>query len=124
TAGYEIDLWGRLRATTNASEYTVLATRQDVYTALQSIAGQVVLTWLDLVQAERLLEVTREQIAANRTTLELIELRFRKGVANALDVFQQREIVAQTATFLPPLEAQRDVLQHQLALLLGKAPRS
>jgi NodT family efflux transporter outer membrane factor (OMF) lipoprotein len=124
TANYEVDLWGRLRAAEQASGLELMATQEDLFAAMQSVAGQVVLTWLDLLQIRQTLAVTRDQLATNEQTLELIELRFRKGLANALDVFQQRQAVAGTETVLPPLEAQEQVLLHELAILLGKEPRA
>lgn len=124
TANYEADLWGRLRANTRAAQTDLLATREDLHAAMQTVAGQVALTWIDLLQVRQTIAVTQSQLETNQTTLELIELRFRKGLATVLDVFQQRQAVAQTETVLPPLEAQYGVLMHELAVLLGKAPRT
>ena len=123
-ANYEVDLWGRLRSGTRAALLDVSATTEDLYAAMQTVVGQVVLTWLDLLQVRQTLDVTRAQLETNLTTLELIELRFSKGLATALDVFQQRQVIAQTESILPPLESQHEVLAHELAVLLGKAPRT
>ena len=124
TASYEVDLWGRIKSNVQAAKLDQSVSREDLHGAIQSVVGQVVLTWLDLLQAGQLIEVTRLQQSTNATTLELIELRFRKGRATALDVFQQRQAIAQTDTVLPPLLAQQAILKHELAVLLGKAPRS
>jgi NodT family efflux transporter outer membrane factor (OMF) lipoprotein len=124
TANYEVDLWGRLGALSEASLLDVTATQEDLFAAMQTVAGQVALTWLDLLQVRQTLRITQSQLETNRTTLELIELRFRKGLATALDVFQQRQAVAQTEAVIPPLEAQAQVLLHSLAVLLGKEPRA
>jgi NodT family efflux transporter outer membrane factor (OMF) lipoprotein len=124
TAGYEVDLWGRLRADVQTAELDLATTREDLYASMQTVVGQVVLTWLDIQQARQTLDVTRAQLETNETVLELIEFRFRKGLANALDVFQQRQIIAQTESIIPPLEAQNEVLMHSLAVLLGDPPRT
>ena len=124
TTSYEADLWGKLRSATRAAQLDAAASQDDLYAAMQTVVGQVVLTWLDLLQLRQTIRVTQEQLDTNRTTLELIELRFRKGLATVLDVYQQRQAVAQTEAVLPPLEAQYDVLHHELAVLLGKAPRT
>ena len=124
TMSYELDLWGRLRASQRSAVLDLEATREDLYAAMQTIAGQVVLSWLDLLLEDQVLAILDDQLEANETTLELIELRYRKGLATALDVYQQRQAVEQVRATIPPLEAQRQVLLHQLAVLMGRTPRS
>ncbi len=123
-ASYEVDLWGRLRSGTQASLIEVFSTTQDLYAAMQTVAGQVVLTWLDLLQVRQTIDLTRDQLVTNETSLKLIKLRVITKQATALDVLQQIQVIARTEAILPPLEAQRDVLMHELAILLGKAPRT
>jgi outer membrane protein TolC len=60
----------------------------------------------------------------NQTYLELIELRHRKSMVSALDVYQQRQVVEQVKAQIPLVEEQEQLLMHQLALLLGKPPRT
>ncbi len=124
TTSYEADLWGRVRAGHEASLLDMEAAREDVHAAMQSLVGQVVLTWLDILMDKQVLVVVRSQLEANETQLELAELRYRKSMATALDVYQQRQAVAQIQAVLPPLEAQLETLQHELAVLLGKVPRA
>jgi outer membrane protein, multidrug efflux system len=54
--------------------------------------------------------------------LELVELRFRKSLASALDVFQQRQVVAQSRALLPLVEQSERQLLNELAVLLGRTP--
>lgn len=124
TAGYEVDVWGRLKADEAAALANLEASREDAQTVMHSIAGQVVLTWLDLMEVAQVLEVVHDQLETNTTNLGLIELRYRKGIATALDQYQQRQAVAETQSVIPLLEARYEVLRHTLAVLLGKAPRS
>jgi NodT family efflux transporter outer membrane factor (OMF) lipoprotein len=64
------------------------------------------------------------QLATNLTYLELVELRFRKSMVSALDVYQQKQIVERVKAEIPLVEAQEQLLLHELALLLGKPPRA
>jgi NodT family efflux transporter outer membrane factor (OMF) lipoprotein len=70
---------------------------------------------------KRLLE---HQLQVNRTYLELIELRFRMSMVSALDVYQQKQIVEDIRAEIPLVEAEEQVLRHELALLLGKSPQT
>lgn len=124
SANYEVDLWGRLKGDRRATDIDVFATQEDLVAAKYSVVSRVMIAWLDLIRVRRILEVTNAQLETNRTMLELNELRFQKGLATALDVFQQRQIIAQTESIIPPLVAQESVLLHELAVLAGKAPRT
>ncbi len=124
SASYEVDLWGRLRADETAALTSFEATREDAHTIMLSVASQVVLTWLDLLEVGQVLDVVRGQLETNKTNLGLIELRYRSGLATALDVYQQRQAIAETESVLPLFEAQYELNKHTLAILLGKAPRT
>ena len=123
TAGYEVDLWGGIRAGESAVIAGLGATREEAHAVMHSIAGQVALTWLDLLETAQVLAVVRGQLETNKTNLGLIELRYRNGLATILDVYQQRQAVAETESAIPLQEARYEVLKHTLAVLLGKAPR-
>ncbi|MFO7976624.1 MAG: efflux transporter outer membrane subunit [Candidatus Hydrogenedentota bacterium] len=123
-SSYEVDLWGRVRAQYEAALTDLEAAREDVYAAMLSLSAVVVREWLTAVAQEQAITLVEEQLELNKTTLELIELRYRNGLATALDVFQQRQIVAETESLLPPLESTLRVTLHELAVLLGKQPRT
>lgn len=122
SGGVELDIWGRLKANVQVADLDVATIKEDLYAAKQLVAGEVALTWLELQLIQQTLSITREQLTANETVRELIETRFRNGLATVLDVYQQRQVVTQTEAVLPPLEAQDEVLLNQLAVLLGERP--
>lgn len=123
-SSYEVDLWGRVRSQYEAALTDFEAAREDVYTAMLSLSAVVVREWLTAVAQQQAIALVEEQLKLNGTTLELIELRFRNGMATALDVYQQRQIVAETESLLPPLESALRVTFHELAVLLGEQPRT
>lgn len=124
TAGYEVDLWGRLRSGEASAIANAEAVQEDIHAVMLSIAGQVVLTWLDTLEVAQVLDVVRGQLKTNETNLGLIELRYRNGLATTLDLYQQRQAVAETQSVIPPLEARQALLRHTLAVLLGKSPQT
>jgi multidrug efflux system outer membrane protein len=69
-------------------------------------------------------ELLHRQLEANKTLLELVELRFRKSLASALDVFQQRQVVEQSRAQLPLVEQAERLLLNELAVLMGRTPFS
>ncbi len=123
-SSFEVDLWGRVRAQHEAALSDVEATREDVNGAMLSLSAIVAREWLFAVAQHQTMALVEKQLELNRTTLDLIELRYRKGMATALDVYQQRQIVAGTESLLPPLEAALQTTLHELAVLLGQEPRT
>ncbi len=121
-ASYEFDLWGQLSSEEEAAKLDVKAGREDLSTAAMSVAAQVTDTWFALVETRQNRRLQAAQLALNQRYLELVELRFGVGSAAAVDVLQQRQQVAATESLLPPIRATEAVLEHQLAVLLGKAP--
>ncbi len=119
-AGYELDLWGRIQAGAMAGDLDYMASREDLSTSAMTVAGEVVSRWLEIQVQRQKKRILAEQVKANETYLELIELRFRNSISTALDVYQQRENLAGVKAQVPEVESEEQVLLHELALLLGK----
>ena len=121
-SSYEVDLWGRVRAQHQAAILDAAASLEDMHAAMLSLSGAVVQQWVALVGLEQEAALVEKQLELNRTTLELMKLRWRKGMATALDVLQQRQVVARTESLIPPLESDRQLARYELASLLGRYP--
>ena len=119
-ASYELDLWGRVKSEAEAAALDRDASREQLNTAMITLASQVALRWSAILSQRLQLEVIHNQLTANETSLELIELRFRKSLSSALDVYQQRQTVAGTASVIPLAELREDLLNNELAALLGR----
>ena len=121
-ASYEVDLWGRVRSSVNSADLTALASREDLNAAAVTIAAEVTQRWIDIIAQQRQFSLLKEQLKANSTYLELIELRFRKSLASALDVMQQRQLVERVKAQIPLVELQEQILRNELAVLIGRLP--
>ena len=122
TASYEVDVWGRVRATHDAAVLRREASREDLRAAAISLSAQVASTWYRLVEQRSQLKLLDRQIATNERYLELVELRFRKGDVSAIDVLQQRKLVESTRTEKARVQAELENLRHLLAVLIGDPP--
>ncbi|HKL22180.1 MAG TPA: TolC family protein, partial [Tichowtungia sp.] len=120
-ASYELDLWGRVHSAASAAALERVASREQFSTVAMTLASQTALRWIGLISLQRQADLIRTQLDANRDSLELVELRFRRSQASALDVFQQRQAVAATEALLPQIARAQDVQRNELAALLGRA---
>jgi NodT family efflux transporter outer membrane factor (OMF) lipoprotein len=121
-AGYEVDLWGRIRSSRDAAALGAHAGAEDLKTAALTLSSRVAATWYQLVEQYGQVLLLNEQLETNSKVLELITLRFRTGRVGIADVLQQRQLVESNRGEIAQVEARAEVLEHQLAILLGEPP--
>jgi len=121
-SSYEIDLWGRIRSDREAAKLDTEAARENLNSAAMTLAAEVTVHWLNIISQKMQKDLLEKQLQTNKFFLELIELRYRKSLASALDVFQQKQILHQIEAAIPLVKARKQVLFNELALLLGKSP--
>lgn len=119
-ASFELDLWGRVRSGYRAEQLSARAAHEDVRAAVISLTGEVVSTWVELLAARDEMEVVQNQIHTNERLLKIQTTRFENGMASALDITQQQELLANSRSALPPLRARERVALNKLAFLLGQ----
>jgi NodT family efflux transporter outer membrane factor (OMF) lipoprotein len=121
-SSYEIDFWGRVAANVNVANLTTQASKDDWRTAQITIAAQVAETWISLVAQRGLVPLAHERWKRAQQQLDLLQLRYRQGMVNGLDVAEQQRRVAEYRAAILPLEEQEQQLNYELALLLGELP--
>jgi len=121
-AAYEIDLWGRLRSDYDAARLDMYATQEDVQTAALTLSAGIAQTWFRLIEQRIQQRLIRRQLEINERHLEIITTKFRRGQVSATDVLQERELVEATKGDLALVASNIEVLEHQLAALLGRPP--
>ncbi len=124
STSYELDLWGRIRSEQEAAILDATASREELGAAAMTLAAEVAEHWINIIAQRRQKEILMGQLETNQTYLELIGLRYRKSMASALDVYQQRQVVEQVRAQVPLVEEEEQLLTHKLALLLGRPPRT
>jgi len=123
SAGYELDLWGRVNANSSAAGYDVDARELDVTIAAITVAGEITSTWLSLLHNTAQRELLQQQLEIREQYLELIELRNRlQSTTGMIDILQQQQQVAAKNGELIENERQGKVLKNRLAVLLGLTP--
>lgn len=119
---WEIDLWGRLRASEQAQEASLAASIADVQAARLSVQTDLAIQYFSLrtVQAQqRLLSSTVDALERARA---LTANRYASGVAAKLDLIQAETQLNTTRAQLSALASQQAQLMHALAVLVGSPP--
>ncbi len=119
---YEIDLWGRIRAQVRGQAQEREATRQDARTAALSVSAAVATTFIDLSATREQLTLLDTQIAANEQMADIVRSRVLNGVVRQADSLRQDRLVEQTRAARVERMEELEVLEHRLAVLLGRPP--
>lgn len=123
-AAYQVDLWGQIQSRVDAERLRADATHADYHTVALSLAAEVARTWFALIEARAQLKLLDEQVQKNRDGVALQEKRFGVGQSDAADLYRQQQLVQSTLEQVVVVRAQVEVLEHQLAVLLGELPQT
>jgi len=121
-AGWEIDIFGKIRREVEAQTYDAEALKEARDWVFVTVAADVARAYLDMRAQERQLVILEQNIAAARSNMDLAQTRFNRGLTNEMDVsLAQRELATLQAD-QPPLAAQIETSRHAIAVLLGLFP--
>jgi NodT family efflux transporter outer membrane factor (OMF) lipoprotein len=124
TASYELDLWGKNRATRRAAAATAEASRYDRETVELTVMAGVATTYFEVLAINDRLAVAEANLASARKILHGLVLEQKVGTTTALDVAQQETITATINATIPPLRQQLRASIDALAVLIGRNPES
>ena len=119
---YEVDLWGRVRRTVNASREEAQATAADLQTASLSLHAELAMDYFELRSADAQKQLLDDTVKAYTAAVALTQNRFVGGAAPKSDVAQaetQLEAVQVQDTDVTVARAQ---FEHAIATLIGEPP--
>ncbi len=121
---YELDLWGRVAAQREAARAGFRASEQDYRAAHLSLTGAIASTWFEYLALQTRAEIAQENIELSEQVMNIVQVRYRNGVASAADVARQRTSLLSQRAQLPPLEFQSEQTRRALAVLVGEVPQT
>ncbi len=121
---WELDLFGRVRRSTEAARADTLASLENRRGLALSLLAELAQDYLQLrgVQTQRSIAERNLQVAEQDA--RLVRDRFSNGVATTLDMAQARAQQATIAATLPTLRTQEAALINAVGLLLAEPPRA
>ncbi len=121
---YEVDLWGRIRRANEAARAQLLATVDAQQTVRLTLVAQVATAYLDLLELDYALEISRRTLAGRTNSLELTVSRQQGGVSAQQDVAQAKILVYAAEATIVDILRQREQQENALCILLGRNPGS
>ncbi|WP_458766122.1 efflux transporter outer membrane subunit [Cupriavidus basilensis] len=120
-ASYEFDLWGGNRAAAGSAAASLRAAGFARDAATLSVTGEVALAWLQTVSLRERIGIATRMLENARSVLAVVDARQRAGSATALELAQQRGLVASRERTLRLLAQRANDSQVALAILLGQS---
>jgi outer membrane protein, multidrug efflux system len=117
---YEIDLFGKIRRSLQASRADYQASVAAYQTVLLTLKSDLAQDYFNLRYLDADRAVLRENIKVQQGFLDLTRKRYEGGLASGLDVAAAETQLDTTKALYVGDERQRDELEHAIAVLLGK----
>ncbi|MHC4843488.1 MAG: TolC family protein, partial [Planctomycetota bacterium] len=121
---YVLDLFGKLKHTERAAWQNLLATEASKQTVVHSLVAAVINTRITIATLQNELDVAKANTASRQKTLEIVERRYRNGLASPVEIRLARENLAASKSTEPAFELSIIQAQFALDVLLGQRPGS
>lgn len=122
SASYEVDFWGKNRATADSARLLAVAARADHDTvALTTLAG-VANGYFQVLSVRERLAIAHANVDAARRLMAIVDARFNVGLSNPVEVATQKAALAGAELTVPELEQTQVEALAALALLVGRQP--
>lgn len=119
---WELDLFGRLRRATEASEAELQAAGADRQTLQVALAGQVASSYFQLRGLQQQLRVAQENVKLQQASLEIVSARLDAGRGTLFDQVRAKAQLDATRAIIPQLHAGIGAAMHRIAVLTGQTP--
>ena len=119
---YEVDLWGKLRRSTEAARAELMATVQARNVVTITLISDVASLYLLLLDLDARIEISRRTEATREDSLGIIQARFDKGIVPLIDVNQAEIELGDARAESAQLLRQRGLAENSLSVLLGRNP--
>jgi len=121
-AGYELDLFGRLRSTTEAARFEALSQEAALDAAALSVAANTASGYINLLGLDAQLALARATLASRERSFALARHQFEVGYSSRLEMSQAEAELHATAAVVPQLERAIAQQEQALNLLVGASP--
>ena len=120
TASYELDFWGGRAAARDSAVHTLRASEFDRATVELTLLSNVADRYAQTLAARQRQQIAELNLANARNVLDLVQTRYNAGSATALELAQQKSLVASQQRQLPLIQQLAEESQITLAALLGQ----
>src|SRR5215470_4597938 len=124
SASYEVDFWGKNRASANAARLQAGASRAERDTVALTLLGGVAGEYFQVLALRERLAIARSNRDAAQKILDAVQARYQAGVASPTELASQKAALYAAQIVMSDLEQLEMEARATLALLLGRPPEN
>jgi len=121
-AGWELDLFGRVRKNVQARGAAVAVSQEDLRDLQVTLTAELARAYFELRGAQEQLMVARRNASNQQRTLEVTKQRLDAGRGTAFDTERAQAQLSFTLASVPLLESRVRQAEYQIAVLVGRPP--
>ena len=122
SASYELDFWGKNRASADSAQFQAVASRADRDTVALTMLAGIADGYFQVLSLRERITLAKDNVKSARDLLSVTSGRFDSGMANPVELATQRSTLAAAESTVPELEQTESEAEAALALLLGEQP--
>ncbi|MCH4869801.1 efflux transporter outer membrane subunit [Pseudomonas sp. TMW22089] len=124
SASYEVDFWGGKSAARDSAVQALKASEFDQATVELTLLSSVANSYVQTLAFNEQLRIARLNLANAQNVMQVVQTRYDAGSATAVELAQQKSLVAGQQRQLPLVEQQAQEARITLAVLLGQPVQS
>jgi multidrug efflux system outer membrane protein len=117
---YEIDVWGRVRRSVEASAAHAVATIDDLAVVRLTVATDVATDYYMLRGLDAQEQILRDTVTAFTEQVRVVSAQLKNGLVGPIDLYQAQAQLEATQAQLRDVGRARANVEHALAILCGK----
>ena len=121
-ASWEIDLWGRIQRSIEASGATAQASAADLAAMKLSLQAQLAQNYFNLRVQDEQIRLLQETTVAYERLLKVTQNQYAVGVADRSAILQVQSQINTVQSQMHEVKVSRAQLEHAIAVLIGKPP--
>jgi len=121
---YEADIFLKNRDKTKSVKKLYEASLLDERAAHISVAAAVGTTYLNIVKLDKLIALQEDIVKSRQSIYDLMLMRNKEGLTSTADTVKANKALIAGTTDLYEYKKQREIMAHQLAVLIGESPEN
>lgn len=122
SAGWEIDVWGKLKSAKKSAIANLLATDAAKRAVQTQLIANIANSYYELLVLDEQLKVLKKTAKNRETDAETIKVLFENSIINGVAVVQSEANFYEAELAIPDIEQKITETEHALCVLLAKSP--
>ncbi|HEY0210493.1 efflux transporter outer membrane subunit [Acerihabitans sp.] len=122
SAGWELDLWGKLRRTVEENQANAQASAAELANITLSAQSELAQDYFQLRVMDEQIALYQESVEAYQRYLSIIDNKYRAGSESRGTLAQAQTQLESARASALDLQWQRAQLEHAIAVLIGRSP--